>query len=66
MSPARCIEYRITRKLVQGGPAPAALGLAERTIAITALTVVLLLLGSLAPGLVIAALAASALLSFSF
>ena len=61
MTSARAIEYRITRNLINGDSAPARLTGAERTIAIAAASVALLVLGSLAPGLVFAAVLGSTL-----
>lgn len=66
MTSARAIEYRITRRLVAGTPRRGAFGLAERTILTVAGMAGLLLLGSLAPGLVVAAVLASVLFVLSF
>ena len=66
MTSGRAIEYRITRNLLAGEPAATAeLGLARRTIAVSAVAAGLLLFGSLAPGLVIAAFMASLTLVIS-
>ena len=63
MTNARAIEYRIVRRRLTSASPQSVLRPAERVIAIAAVAGLLLMVGSLAPGLVIAGLLSAAVIA---